>query len=361
MIPYYVLVGAPLLFSLFHALRNDRNGRLSTAPQKNYTIVVFFVLYFLLLALRHESIGVDLGGYIRSFTRLRNYSWGEAIQTSRWETGFVILTKFIGTFIASPQVYVAIIAALCVLPVAKLYYRESEDDITVMALFAIFPVFMMNFSGLRQAVAIAFTPAVYYAARERRLIRAILLSLCASLLHTSALVLLLIYPLYRMRLRPRHLWWILPSVAVFYVFSNPLYFLLSPLLGSEYASQYTALGSTGAVTMLILFLLFTLYAFLLPNEEQMDEDTMGLRNLLVIILLIQVFASISTLAMRLNYYFLILLPLLIPKVSHRITRMDVRYVQLIRIGIAAFFLLYYFFKIHTQDSLNIYPYAFFWQ
>lgn len=362
MIPYYVLVGAPLLFSLCHALRDDRPGRLPRQlPKKNYTILLFFVLYFLLLALRREDIGTDFASYIRSFTRFRDYTWGEAFTTSRWEAGFVVLAKLIGIFTASPQVYAAIIAALCVFPVARLYYHESEDDVTVMALFTIFPVFLMNFSGLRQAIAIAFAPAVYYAARERKLVRAILLSLAATLFHTSGVTLLLLYPVYHMKLRAGHLLWIAPVFAFSYVFKSSLYFLLLPLFGSNYASRYAELSQTGATTMLILFALFTLYAFWGPNDEQLDEDTRGLRNLMVLVLFIQVFASISTLAMRLNYYFLVFIPLLIPRISHRITRMDVRYVQLIRIGIAAFFVMYYYIKIHTQDGLNIHPYAFFWQ
>lgn len=361
MIPYYVLIGAPLLFSFFHALYNGRNDRFPTTPSKNYTIVVFFVLYFLLLALRHEDIGVDLDGYVYSFTRFQNYSWNEAIISSRWETGFVLLTKFIGTFVASPQIYVAIIAALCVFPVARLYYRESEDDITVMALFVVFPVFIMNFSGLRQAVAIAFTPAVYYAAKNRRLLRAILLSLCAALFHTSALALLLIYPVYHMKLRARHLIWVAPAFVLFYFLRTTLYSVLLPLLGDDYATRYTTLTETGATTMLLLFIAFALYAFYAPNENLVDEDTRGLRNLLVLVTFIQTFATVSLFAMRLNYYFLILIPLLIPKISHRITRIDAHYVQLIRIGMAAFFLLYHLIKIHMYDSLSIYPYAFFWQ
>ena len=358
MIPYYILLGVPIVFTFSRSLRTNR---LQTAPQKNYTIVTFFVLYFLLLALRRQDIGVDLSGYLPAFTRFRECSWREVATSSRWETGFVLLTKFIGTFFASPQIYMAIIAALCVFPVARLYYRESEDDITVMALFTVFPVFMMNFSGLRQAVAIAFTPAVYYAARNRRLVRAILLSLCAALFHASALALLLIYPVYHMKLRARHLIWVAPAFALFYVFRASLYFILLPLLGSDYTTRYDRLTETGATTMLLLFILFALYAFYAPNENLVDEDTSGLRNLLVLVTFIQAFASVSPVAMRLNYYFLVLIPLLIPKVSHRITRMDVRYVQLIRIGIVAFFLLYYLIKIHIYDHLGVFPYAFFWQ
>ena len=362
MIPYYVLIGAPLLFSLVHALSSDRPlGAPTIFQKKNYTILVFFGLYFLMLALRRSSVGVDLSEYIKSFHLFREYTWERTLQASRWESGFSFFTKFIGMFTDSAQVYVAIVAAVCLFPVARLYYRESEDDITVMALFCIFPVFMMNFSGLRQAIAIAFTPAVYYATRNRRLVSAILLSLLATLFHTSALVLLLIYPIYHIKLRARHMTFVFPAFILFYLFRSSLYYILIPLFGSDYASRYTTLTQTGATTMLMLFIVFALSAFYAPNDELVDSDTRGLRSILVLVVFIQVFASVSVLAMRLNYYFLILVPLLIPKVSHRITRIDARYMQLIRIAIAGFFLLYYFVKIHTQDSLDIFPYAFFWQ
>jgi len=152
-----------------------------------------------------------------------------------------------------------------------------------------------------------------------------------------------------------------PAFVLFYLLRATLYFFFLPVFGSDYATRYTTLTETGATTMLLLFIAFALYAFYAPNEDLVDADTRGLRNLLVLVIFIQTFASISLLAMRLNYYFLVLIPLLIPKVSHRITRMDFRYVQLIRIGIAAFFILYYFIKIHTQDSFGTFPYAFFWQ
>ncbi len=361
MIPYYILISAPLLFALRHALSLSPSDRLRSAPAKNYTIVFFFVLYFLLLALRRSDIGIDLAGYIRSFRRISGYTWGGIFTNSRWEVGFVTFTKIISFFTASPQIYIAIIAGLCVFPLARLYYRESEDDITAMALFMVFPVFIMNFSGLRQALSISFAPAVYYAARNRKLWRAILLSLLAVSFHTSGIALLLLYPVCRIKLQSQHLFVILPLVAALYVFSIPVYYFLLPLLGEDYASRYTEVTQTNSTAILFMLLLFTLYAYLMPDDSKIDETTDSLRNILVLALFIQVFASISHTAMRINYFFIIFVPLLIPRITARITRIDRRYVQLIQIGMASFFLLYHFIKIHRVDSLHIYPYAFFWQ
>ncbi len=359
MIPYYVLMGAPLLFALFHSFSQDRP--LHPLPKKNYTVLLFFVIYFVLLALRREDIGVDTASYVRVFERIDDYSWERATLSTRWEIGFVVFTKTLGLFISSPQIYLAVIAAICVFPLGYLYYHESEDDITAIALFLIFPVFIMLFSGLRQSVAIAFAPAVYYAARKRHLWRALLLAGIATLFHNSALVLFILYPLYHMKLRPKHLYWLIPGYLFTFFNSARLYFLITPLFGADYAARYNEITQTGGTTMIILFSLFVIYAFLAPDESKMDADCLGLRNILVLVLFIQMFSPISPLTMRMNYYFLPFVPLLIPKITHRITRINQRYVQLIKIGLALFFLVYHLLKIRSVDSLNIYPYTFFWQ
>ena len=77
--------------------------------------------------------------------------------------------------------------------------------------------------------------------------------------------------------------------------------------------------------------------------------------------MILLMAPISTVTMRMNYYYLPFVALLVPKISHRITRIDKRYVWLIEFGMTAFFMLYFFIKMHRVDTLNIYPYRFFWQ
>ncbi len=359
MIPYYVLIGAPLLFALFRSLSFDRP--LHPFPQKNYTTAIFFFLYFLLLALRRADIGVDTSSYVQSFSRFVNLSFADAILTTRWEVGFVFITKCLTFFFSSPQLYLAVMAALCTYPVAYMLYHETEDDASSLVLFLIFPNFIMLFSGVRQSLAMAFAPLVYYAVRERRLWRALLLAAAASTIHTSALILFVMYPLYHMKLRPKHLFWLIPGYIFTFLNSTRLYFLIKPLFGESYAANYGELTQTGATTMIILFSLFIAYAFIAPNEELMDPDTLGLRNILVLVLFIQMFSTISPLTMRMNYYFLPFIPLLIPKITHRITRVDIHYVQLIKIGMFAFFLLYQFLKIHTTDSLGIYPYAFFWQ
>ena len=288
MLPYYVLIGAPILFAFAHSLAADRPH--FGLNRKNYGIPLFFTLYFLLLALRSSTIGIDTASYLSSFERSRYYPWHAIKEAMGWEIGFSYFTKLIACFTDNPQIYLGIIAAITVFPIARMYYRESEDDLSTIALFLIFPLFLMNFSGLRQAIAIAFAPAVYYATRERKLWRVFLLVAVATLFHSSAFVLLLLYPVYHMNLGPKHLWWLIPSFMITFFFSAQLYNLILRLLGTRYVERYAEISETGAYTMIILFALFVAYAFLAPSEDTLDEDTRGLRNILVLVLMIQLFA-----------------------------------------------------------------------
>ena len=359
MLPYYFMIGVPLLFAMFHTISLD--NPFHRLQKKNYTILFFFAIFFLLLALRNIEIGVDTSTYYSSFLRLRSLSWADAFTKSRWEVGFVALTKLIGTFTDEPRVYFAIIAAIYVIPIAVMYYRESEDDITAMALFLTFPIFGMGFSGMRQIVAMAFTPALYYTTRKKQLWRTLLLVLLASLFHNSALVLFIFYPLYHIKLRPKHLFWLIPGFVLTALYNTRLYSFIVPLFGTDYAERYSEITTTSSNTMIFLFIIFVAYAFWAPDENLMDKDMIGLRNIQVLVLFIQLFSPISPFTMRANYYYLLFVPLLIPKVSHRITRVDTRYVQLIRMGITAFFLIYYLLKMHSTDSFQIYPYLTYWQ
>ena len=119
--------------------------------------------------------------------------------------------------------------------------------------------------------------------------------------------------------------------------------------------------STGAYTMIFLFLLFTIFAFIIPDEKKLDKETIGLRNFLLLALTLQMFAPLHPLAMRMNYYYIIFIPVLIPKI------IEARNYQWKKIGIwgrnvmIMFFAIYFFMILKGSNNLNAYPYHFFWE
>ena len=113
--------------------------------------------------------------------------------------------------------------------------------------------------------------------------------------------------------------------------------------------------------MLILFAIFTVFAFLIPDESQLDAETIGLRNFLLLSLVIQMFAPLHTLAMRMNYYYIIFIPLLLPKIIECRSKRWNQVAVLGRHVMVGFFLLYFFYNASKGGNLHVFPYHFFWE
>ena len=119
--------------------------------------------------------------------------------------------------------------------------------------------------------------------------------------------------------------------------------------------------SPGAYAIVALLFMFIIYASLIMDNEKIDEDVQGLRNLLFLSTALQCFAPVNTIAMRMNYYSLILVPIMISKVP---TRAKTQYRQAAYasyIIMCVFFVIYYFYSATTgSDIMQIYPYVPFW-
>lgn len=360
MVPYYILVAAPFLaviLQYFFRKKYNIDGE-----KKNVAIAVFFAIYFLLVALRHETVGADTWNYIRWFDYTGNISWSNFVETYiDRDIGYYFLNKAVSVFTGEVQILFIIIAFISIYPVAKLYYNESENALISISLFLILPVFMMNFSGLRQGIAIGLGVYAYYAAKEKKPFKFILTVLFATLFHSSALILILIYPLYHMNIKRAHLLFIAPVFLVVNIFRRQFFLGIASVLSGAFGEEQVELSETNTYMMLVLFALFIIYSFFVPNEELIDDDTRAMRNFLVFVTFIQIFASVHQLAMRLNYYYLIFIPLLIPKITNRWVKIDPRLKLLVKMVIGIYFVYYYFTGPVANDSLQIYPYMFFWE
>ena len=77
------------------------------------------------------------------------------------------------------------------------------------------------------------------------------------------------------------------------------------VLLARFSGYDASITQTGAFTMLMLFVMFAVFAFLVPDDATLDAETIGLRNFLLLSIVLQMFAPLHTLAMRMNYYYII--------------------------------------------------------
>ncbi len=355
MIPYYLLFIIPIFTSFI-----ESGTATYQKKTKNITISVFFLMFVVMLALRSIECGVDLTNYKSYFDSVRNMSW-QGIFDQDVETGYWVFQKLISYLTQDFNVFLAIVAIICLLPIWLLYKNESEFSLLTIVLFVTVAPFSMFFSGLRQSIAMGLGIVVWTCVKRKKFILFIITTLLATAFHQSAIILLFLYPLYYIKITRS---WIIPVALVMLLilaFNEQIFSFLIAFF-ERYDERYNNLETTGAFGTLALLVIFAVYSFIIPDERKMDRHTIALRNVLLFSICIQCFAPIHSLAMRMNYYFLLFIPILIPKIIEyrkdgllKLTQVSIWVMMIVFIGI-------FFYKAYWgADILQIFPYVPFWE
>lgn len=354
MLPFVVLLTIPIVFQHMPIKR--------MSYERRNRILLFFFFSFLtfLIMFRHESVGNDTHNYSNLFVKFSNMSWSE-LSRETIEVGFSFYTKFISFFSDEPQFFLAISAIAVTLMIYPSYKRLCVDTSLTIVIFCLMSTFVMMFSGIRQMMAIGIGFIAYEFTRNKKFIPFIIAVFIALTFHTSAFMLFFMYPIYHAKITKKWLVVFAPIFLVILLYNDKIFMVLS-LIIERYTRFNGDIISTGAYTMIFLFVALAIFSYLIPDETKIDKETIGLRNFLLFSLVIQFFAPLHNLAMRMNYYYIIFIPLLLPKIiefkSEKLKQVAIvgRYVMVV------FFLLYFFIiKANSDGNLHVFPYHFFWE
>ena len=353
---FYVLLFVPI------ALQHFVIGKQSTDYEKKnrYALFVFFLLWFALIAFRHKNIGNDTLNYFNAFLRYSSMSWNNLLSITK-EVGFAYFNKIISLISKEPQVFLAITAFMTIAMIYPTYRRLHSDASLTIVLFCMMSTFVMAFSGIRQMLAIGIGFIAYEFTHRKKLVPFILIVILAMTIHMSAFMLAFMYPVYHAKITKKWLYVVIPVIALVFAFNRQIFSSVAVVL--ETFTEYDAsITETGAYAMLILFAVFSVFSFVIPDESKLDKETIGLRNLLLLALILQMFAPLHTIAMRMNYYYIIFIPLLLPKIIEARSNRMAQVAVFARHIMVVFFLVYFFYNAYTgENNLNVFPYKFFWE
>ena len=369
MFPYYALVIIPLFLQIWLKGSNKLiciGNFPHKITSKNVVLPVFFLLFILLLALRDDTVGRDLANYNYIFESFGNQTFTEII-SDRTEVLFHLYCWAFYNYISQNyQIFISVTAILSVLPIAYVYMKDKTYGYMKMAIFVNMSTFIMLFSGIRQGLAMAAGMMAYQALEEKKNWKFLIWALVAIFTHHTGFMVLFMFPLCRIKFSKKNLFWILPIGIFVLIFNAQIFNLLSLLIGSSNEKYLTTAESTGAIGSFILFLLFTIFVYLIMDESNMDEEAFALRNILVFATFLQTFASQNTLAMRMNYYFILLIPIAVGK---SVKYASDKYKQIANVGkiiICIYFTINFIYGIYNSyitgiSTLDTVPYIPFWK
>ncbi len=355
MTPYFLLcasLGAMYLLSPKFT-ESDRK-------RNDFVFISFFVGFFLLLALRHPSMGIDLHygrpeGYLAGFMEISRLSWSDILSNvpfRNYEKGFVIFAKLVSMIWANEQFFLVMCALAALLPMAVALYMASEDKLLSAAIFLGLPIFCLLFSTLRQIIAIGICALAIVAIQKKKPIVFFLSVLAASLFHETALVFLVAYPLYHIRLTKALRAISLIFLPAVFILRENLMLLFTRLLGWT-----VVLDDNGSFMLFFIFSLIYVIGFFLADDEKPAQN--GLLNIFFLACVVQAFSGIYSIATRMGYYFTLALVFLIPSLLGNAKESNERTAARWA-AIIAFTAIGLYFIYITSWSMS-YPYYFFWQ
>lgn len=368
MIPYFLLLLIPLSLQEWLKSSNKtlciRKNRCLTG--ENIALPAFLFLFSAMLILRDKSLGRDLTNYNYIFN-----IWGNATLSSVFSQYSECLFKFYCWFIynyisSNYQVFISLTALITVVPIAFVYNQDKTHGYVKASIFVNMSTFIMLFSGIRQGLAISVGALAYYFVSKSKFFRYAICVIIASLLHHTGFMTLFFLPLCKIKSKKKDLIWIIASFSVVFVFRKNIFNVLVNILGSSDERYSATAESTGAFGSLILFSLFTVLCFVIVDESRADDETLMLRNILVFATIFQTFASVNTLAMRMNYYFIILIPITIGKCLNCMEREKEEIARLSETIMSIFFTALFMYSIYESyitgiSTLDTVPYITFWK
>jgi transmembrane protein EpsG len=358
-----VYVFIPLWIGLMSFIASNNQNltkkKLVQGTEINQTNIIFAIITFLPIFLT-VSMGDKLGdvwAYISNFKQLST-SFSD-IDYSAKGPGFTVIEVIIKRIFGNSETaFRVIIALIQSIPIVLIFRYYSSEYVTSMFLFvatASYTGWMMN--GLRQFTAAAIIFAATPLLMKKKYISLIIVILCASTIHNTALIMLpVIFIVQGKAWNKRTVLFILAAIVAMYVFGNYTNVFDSAIdsVGLDYSiSAANESGDTG--TSFLRVLVNSIPALIaLIYRKKIDENNLIINvlvNMSVItagLYLISMVTSgilIGRLPGYTTLYNMILLPYLVKNVF------DEHDSKLVNIAMIILYSIYYFYQMHFVNNL----------
>lgn len=159
---------------------------MSRGIKKERFLFFSFLVFTLMAALRHYSIGNDTLAYERLYEQIATY--GTLLETSRFEIGFVKFNQLLSSISASPQ-FLIIVTSLIVFITFYLEIRDNSSNYLIsVLLFLSCGLFRFSLSAIRQCLALCILIFAIHYLKKNKYVVCAGLCVAAFFFHKSSIV-----------------------------------------------------------------------------------------------------------------------------------------------------------------------------
>jgi hypothetical protein len=332
--------------------------RLITEKSKDIYVAGFsFLLLFFISILRNQVVGTDLNAYLPLYDNISTDSW-DYIFYRRYEPGYILFNKLLSYISLDNRILIVAISFFVIFIFIKFILKYSPIPWLSIFLFVSLGHYVSTFNILRQWMAIAITLiAIHYLVNHKN-IKFVIGILTAALFHYTALSLLVLLFICKVKLIWRYYFAIIfVSIISVYLFGEKImqYFLLLRISDAyEYAMTE---GEGFSLFFLLLFLSFI--GFIFKNKVlKMNPNYSIFYHIVIFAVCFQILAVYFSLFTRVALYFYVFLIVYLPIIVSSIQEKKFRRIAIVSIVLLSPIMLYIALKSNTA---GIFPYLFMWE
>lgn len=344
---FYVIV---FLIIILNFLIKDR---------KLYCFLIGCILV-LFAGLRADIIGPDTLNYKYIYEDIRRFGINnlgfffltESEQDA--EPGFIVFQYLISR-LGGYNLFKFLCAIIQVVPAVLLIYRYSTNKCFSFIIFFCLPVYlMMSMSMMRQGLAWGIFLLGFHYILERKFWKYTLTIAIAFMFHSTSLILLPLYFLYKIPYRRIYNWLVLAGVAIAYLFKGIIFSFFSGFTRMKYEAD-----TAGGMATFLLFIVFYFFTYFVSEKELQKPFLKFQLYLLVFTIFCWTFGMSLPVAFRLaaytEFFLCLFLPNLIGNVKGVVNR------QILHITLTIICILYLSIVSLRVYEYSYYPYYFMWE
>lgn len=283
------------------------------SKKKNLIFVILAFSQLLAISIFRYKIGYDYNMYATGEFNMHMEGF-ETLQYKDWEIGFVLLTKVLGLVFPNFYYYMAFFAVISLVPAAIFIYKNSKIPWISTVLYVNTFLFFMTMNFMRQAVAVSLVMLSWHFIKKKKFFKFLVIILIASLFHQTVLIMIPIYFIIKMKIKPQGMIIYAYFLLIFYISSTDLINILTKFLHEEYNRSIFVTEGISFVYA-ILPTAIAIIAFLLSKYTiNMSDENKYLINMTIITGLFFITAMRHGIIERLSYYTLIFFILLVPEI-----------------------------------------------
>ena len=306
--------------------------------------------FFVMLALKAESVGADTDQYTRMFEATQVDLFDKYYD--RIEGGYRLFLIVLTKIFDNPQWQFVVFAVFSFIVFVYFLERNSCKPEWFVLMFLALNIYAFYMTGLRQAFAMTICLLAYEKIKEKKLIWFILLVALAMSFHMAAMFVIPAYFIAHLKTTKAKIPLYIIVFVVAAIYNEELFMFAGDAFELEYGIEETGNG----YIMIGLMFIITVLSFLrLRTLIAYNENNKYLIQLHVVHMGLWMLRLFSRTAARPTMFYTFFTILLIEQLIMSIKNKETR--AIVNVLVTAFATLYFFYRL---PGMGIIPYRFFW-